>query len=158
MASSYHPQTPQECAIKIMATFGQPNYTKTKRQVQTSTHPKVLTGFHNNFFHASTLRLRWLLLSKLSLQARFSFQFHTVNNLDQPLFFIFYFWKVVGWPHVELWSNQGGELENFLWSLGWLHLDELKGVFGNCTKIMCSFGWQFLIGDIKKRKEIALAP
>jgi hypothetical protein len=37
-----------------------------------------------------------------------------------------------------------------LWSLGWLHLDELKGVFGNCTKSMCSFGWRFLIGDIKK--------
>ena len=32
-----------------------------------------------------------------------------------------------------------------LWSFGWLQLDELKGVFGNCTYSMCQVGWRLLI-------------
>ena len=32
---------------------------------------------------------------------------------------------------------------NFLWSLGWLHLNELKGVIGECMKPMCQLDGDF---------------
>jgi hypothetical protein len=32
-----------------------------------------------------------------------------------------------------------------LWRLGWLHLNESKGVFGKCIESMRQFRWQFLI-------------
>ena len=33
----------------------------------------------------------------------------------------------------------------FLWSLGWVHLDEFKGLFENCIEPICQFGWRLLI-------------
>ena len=33
----------------------------------------------------------------------------------------------------------------FSWSLGWLYLDELKGVLANCTEPLYHFGWRLLI-------------
>ena len=45
----------------------------------------------------------------------------------------------------EFRSNHSDELENFLWSLVWLHLDAFTKVYSECTKLICQFGWQLLI-------------
>lgn len=33
----------------------------------------------------------------------------------------------------------------FLWNLGWLHLDELKGAFGESIEPMCQLADEFLL-------------
>lgn len=58
---------------------------------------------------------------------------------------LFFLQKVVGCLHVEFSYNQGGELEIFLWGLGWVRWDELKVAFDNCTWFRYQFRWLLLI-------------
>ena len=42
-------------------------------------------------------------------------------------------------------NSEATKVARILWSLGWLHLDELKGVIGRCTKLVCLYGWRLPI-------------
>ena len=47
--------------------------------------------------------------------------------------------------NIEFETRHGIELEIFVWRLGWLYLDDLKGVIDECKNPMYQFWWWILI-------------
>lgn len=50
-------------------------------------------------------------------------------------FFFCSFEEVVGLA--TMLNSEATKMARILWSLGWLHPDELKGVIGECTNLVC---------------------